>query len=75
MKWGTIAVGAVEENRNVLENLAREIWENPETAFKEKFACERTAKVLEEAGFSVEIGVGGLPTAIRAVWGLSLIHI
>lgn len=69
MKWGTIAVGAVEENRNVLENLAREIWENPETAFKEKFACERTAKVLEEAGFSVEIGVGGLPTAIRAVWG------
>ena len=60
------AVRTVEEYREILEGLAKEIWEHPESGFKEKIACEKTAKVLEDAGFSVETGAGGVPTAIRA---------
>lgn len=63
------AVRTVEEYREILEGLAKEIWEHPESGFKEKIACEKTAKVLEDAGFSVETGAGGVPTAIRAEWG------
>ena len=32
-------------------------------------ACEWTAEVLRNAGFEVETGYVGMPTAIRAVWG------
>ena len=68
-KSGGRAVRKVEEYRSVLENLAKTIWENPEEGFQEKIACEKTAEVLKNAGFSVEIGAGGVPTAIRAQWG------
>ena len=68
-KSGGIAVQKVEEYRNILENLAKTIWENPEEGFREKIACEKTVEVLRNAGFSVEIGAGGVPTAIRAQWG------
>ena len=68
-KSGGRAVRKVEEYRSVLENLAKTIWENPEEGFQEKIACEKTAEVLKEAGFSVETGAGGVPTAIRAQWG------
>lgn len=66
---GEIAQNEVENKRQKLENLAQQIWENPETAYQEKTACRLVAQFLEEEGFSVETGAGGVPTAIRAVWG------
>lgn len=65
----TIATKAVDQNAKMLENLAKKIWENPETAFNEVKACEWTAEVLRNAGFEVEVGYVGMPTAIRATWG------
>lgn len=65
----TIAVKAVDQNAEALTELAKKIWENPETAFNEVNACKWTAKVLADAGFEVETGYVGMPTAIRAVWG------
>ena len=65
----TIAVKAIDQNAEVLTGLAKKIWENPETAFNEVKACEWTAGVLKNAGFQVEIGYVGMPTAIRATWG------
>ena len=65
----TIATRAVDQNEKVLTDLAKKIWENPETAFNEVKACEWTAEVLRNAGFEVETGYVGMPTAIRAVWG------
>ncbi len=49
--------------------LARQIWERPEIALEERFASALLADELEAAGFSVERGVGGLPTAFVASWG------
>lgn len=66
---GSRAVCEVEEKREIIEKLAKEIWENPEYGFQERIACEKTAAVLRNAGFQVETGAGGVPTAIRAQWG------
>ena len=41
----TIATRAVDQNEKVLTDLAKKIWENPETAFNEVKACEWTAEV------------------------------
>ena len=55
----TIATKAVEQNAEILTDLAKKIWEHPETAFHEVKACEWTAEVLKNAGFGVEIGYVG----------------
>lgn len=65
----TIATKAVDQNAGILTALAKKIWENPETAFNEVNACKWTAETLRNAGFEVETGYVGMPTAIRAVWG------
>lgn len=65
----TVATKAVDQNAAILEDLAKKIWEHPETAFNEVKACEWTAEVLKNAEFEVEVGYVGMPTAIRATWG------
>src|SRR4051794_22679173 len=52
-----------------LSYLAREIWAHPEIALEERFACGLLANELEAAGFTVERGIGQLPTAFVASWG------
>lgn len=52
-----------------LDALADAIWQQPEGPFAEHFAAESTAALLREAGFQVELGAGGIPTAIRASYG------
>lgn len=64
-----IAEVEIEKKRGSLEDLSRRIWEHPETAWQEKQACDLVAECLRENGFNVETGAGGVPTAIRAVWG------
>lgn len=65
----TIAIQTVDRNAEILTDLAKKIWEHPETAFNEVKACEWTAELLKNAGFDVEVGYCGMPTAIRATWG------
>lgn len=65
----TIATKTVDQNEKLLTDLARKIWEYPEIAFHEVKACEWTAETLKNAGFEVEVGYCGMPTAIRATWG------
>jgi len=65
----TIAIQTVDQNAEILTDLAKRIWDHPETAFNEVKACEWTAEVLRNAGFDVEVGYCGMPTAIRATWG------
>ena len=50
----TIAIQTVEQNAEILTDLAKKIWENPETAFNEVKACEWTAEVLKNAGYKAE---------------------
>ena len=47
--------------------MSQEIYDHPELKFEERRASRLLAEELAQAGFSVELGVGGLETAIRAV--------
>ena len=63
------AQGAVNEARQDLVALSHTIHGYSETAFEEARSAARVAGALEEAGFAVEVGYGGLPTSVRAVAG------
>lgn len=58
---------AVNQMEQQLRTVSREIFEHPEVKNEEVFASKLVASELEKAGFDVELGVAGLPTAIRAV--------
>src|SRR4051794_15059898 len=57
---------AVEELTPQLLATSHDIHANPELAFREHRACARLSDELEQGGFTVERGAGGLPTAFRA---------
>jgi aminobenzoyl-glutamate utilization protein B len=63
------ALAYLDEQDEQLSYLARQIWDHPEIALEERFACTLLADQLAEAGFSVERGVGQLSTAFVAEWG------
>src|SRR6185312_11121518 len=61
----------IERERAALAKLARDIHARPELRFEEHEAARGIAEYLERAGFSVERGIGGMPTAFRARAGKS----
>jgi len=56
----------VDEERPLLEDIARYLYENPELGSEEFKAFERLTGVLEDHGFEVERGLYGMPTAFKA---------
>lgn len=59
----------LDDHDEQLSFLARQIWDRPEIALEERFACTLLADEMAAAGFAVERGVGQLPTAFVASWG------
>ena len=49
--------------------LSHRIHAEPELAFAEHAAARRVAAVLSDAGFEVQVGAGGLATALTATFG------
>lgn len=66
---GEIALKSIDRQRNDLESLAQDIWLNPELGYEEVKASKWISEVLEKNGFDVQLGVAGIPTAIKACWG------
>ncbi len=66
---GKIAYEAIDKNRSQLEKLSLDIWACPEGGYHEYNAQKWTAELLEKNGFTVELGAGEVPTAIKATWG------
>jgi len=62
-----MGISNLENKKSV--KIAREIWANPELSLKEYKAEAIYAKALAEAGFEVEEGVGGIPTAVSGSYG------
>lgn len=58
-------VDAQEKN---LLSMADYIFDHPELGYKEELASKTLTQYLEDNGFAVTKGVGGLPTAFKAVW-------
>ena len=61
--------------RSGLVDLSHRIHAHPELGFEEEKACAWLCEALADAGFAVERGVGGLPTAFRARAGAGPLHV
>ncbi len=59
----------IDRQAGQLWEISDSLFEQPEVAFKEFNACRLLTYTLKEAGFDVEIGIGGLETAFRAKIG------
>lgn len=59
----------VDREREALSKLARDIHQNPELRFEEHKAAGWIATLLEARGFTVERGLAGMTTALRASKG------
>ena len=59
---------AVDARSEELFALGCDIFDHPELGRQEYYACDRLIAFLEQEGFSVQRGVGGLETAFRAIW-------
>ena len=60
---------AIEERHANFTELARTIWELAEVGYQEEKSCALLQDPLRVAGFEVESGVAGMPTAFVASWG------
>ena len=60
---------SVELNRELLYDLAQELWENPELGLHEHESSEKLAETLRDEGFEIDMGVGQMPTAFVASYG------
>src|SRR5436309_1378524 len=65
----------VAASRDRLVALSHRIHAHPELAFEEERAAAWCAEALDAAGFAVERGVGGLPTAVVARAGSGPLHL
>jgi len=65
--WKEKICACVDEIANELIEVSRDIYAHPELKFEEFRASKLLAEKLEEAGFTVELGVADLETAISAV--------
>lgn len=59
----------VDEHSGRLIAISDKVWEFAETALHEYRSAELLHNELKHAGFEVETGIAGLPTAFRARWG------
>ncbi len=64
-----------ESAREELIALSHRIHAHPELGFEEEQACSWLCESLDDAGFAVERGICGLPTAFRARAGSGPLHI
>lgn len=60
---------AVKEKENLILNVSDQIFNFAEIGFHEFKTAELYEKVLKEEGFQVEMGLAGMPTAFKAVYG------
>jgi len=62
-------INKIEACRNQLRELSLKIHSNPELGFQEVKAADWLTRYLKENGFSIERGIGQLPTAFKASYG------
>ncbi|CAH2213468.1 M20 family metallopeptidase [Tepidibacter aestuarii] len=58
----------VDSKAELIKDVGKKIWENPELGYKEKFASSLLKETLKDAGFLIK-EVEGIPTAFIAEYG------
>jgi aminobenzoyl-glutamate utilization protein B len=69
MSLASVALDCLDTAKDRLTEMAKDIWEHPELGLEEFHASKLIAGELDKAGFSVNMGVGQMPTAFVASWG------
>ena len=59
----------IDERQEQFTDISDQIWERPEVAMDEMFACDLQAQALEADGFRITRNVGDQPSAFSAEWG------
>jgi aminobenzoyl-glutamate utilization protein B len=62
-------INHVDGLRELLFLLAQDIWEHPQTGFRETYASDLLASTLRDAGFRVTQPAANIRTAFVAEWG------
>lgn len=60
---------AIDQQTETLWGISTDLYNKPEIAFQEYYACETLSQFLQKSGFTVKTGIGGLETAFRASLG------
>ncbi|HPY89521.1 MAG TPA: M20 family metallopeptidase [Lentisphaeria bacterium] len=74
MNWQALlseAKGLIDAERGRWQALSKDIWEHPELAYEERYACKRQVDELRSLGFDPETPTAGVETAFRADVGSS----
>ena len=66
---GPSVLSLIDARQDRLSQVAMEIWEFAEVGYQESESSALLQQELRSAGFSVEAGVAGMPTAFLAEWG------
>jgi aminobenzoyl-glutamate utilization protein B len=59
----------LDKKYDAFKSVAFQIWDFAEVGFKEEKSSDLLQKTLKDAGFNVESGVAGMPTAFVATYG------
>ena len=59
-------LNSIENHKVKFENVALEIWEYAELGYQEDQSSNLLAKSLQDEGFVINKGLGGIPTAFIA---------
>ena len=62
----TDALESLEATRPVIERISAEVWDHPELSREEVRSAKVHVRELEAAGFTVQMGTAGFPTAFVA---------
>lgn len=62
-------LSVIDEKRQLLEDTANFLWENPELAFTEFKSAKYLCDVLRSEGFTVEENLAGISTAFSGTFG------
>ena len=62
-------VASIEARKDQYASVAKQIWDYAELGFQEERSSALLQKTLADAGFAVERGVAGMPTAFTASYG------
>ena len=65
----------IDEKSEEIGRISDDIWDSPETSFEEYTASALLVEKLRENGFSVTVGVSGIPTAFAATFGEGRPHL
>jgi aminobenzoyl-glutamate utilization protein B len=65
----TVVANSIDAQQAHDADVARQIWSYAELGFQETRSSNLLQQQLREAGFEVEAGIAGMPTAFVAEWG------